>query len=117
LRFLVDRCTGRRVALWLREEGHDVAEVVGPDPGDLALLERAAQEGRILVTLDKHFLQLIFHHSRAHSGLIRLPDLPASERILLMERILHTYSEDLRRGAVVAARGERIRVSSPRVDE
>ncbi|HVR97350.1 MAG TPA: DUF5615 family PIN-like protein [Thermoanaerobaculia bacterium] len=76
MKFLVDRCAGRRVALWLREAGYDVAEVVGPDPGDLELLRRAAEEERVVVTLDKHFLQLVFHHAHAHRGLIRLPDVP-----------------------------------------
>jgi predicted nuclease of predicted toxin-antitoxin system len=95
----------------LREKGHDVAEVVGPDPGDLELLERAVREGRILITLDKHFLQLIFHRSQPHSGLIRLPDVPAAERMLLLDRILGTHADDLDRGAIVSVRGERIRVS------
>jgi predicted nuclease of predicted toxin-antitoxin system len=113
LRFLVDRCAGRRVALWLRDGGHDVAEVVGPDPGDAELLERAAREGRILITLDKHFLQLIFHRSRRHRGLIRLPDVPAPQRLVLLERILDTHAADLERGAVVAVRGARLRVSRP----
>jgi predicted nuclease of predicted toxin-antitoxin system len=117
VRFLVDRCAGRRVALWLREKGYDVAEVVGPDPGDLEILERAGQENRILITLDKHFVQLLFRRSQAYPGLIRLPDVPAAHRILLLERILSSHSEDLSRGAVIAVRGERIRVSLRRRDE
>lgn len=87
---------------------------MGPDPGDLELLERAGRENRILITLDKHFLQLIFHRSQAHSGLIRLPDVPVAQRILLLERILSSHAGDLARGAVIAVRGERIRVSLPR---
>lgn len=43
MRFLVDRCAGRRLAEWLRSQGHDVLEAreLGPNPGDRALLERA----------------------------------------------------------------------------
>lgn len=43
MRFLVDRCAGRRLATWLADQGHDVIDVraLGPDPGDLALLQRA----------------------------------------------------------------------------
>jgi predicted nuclease of predicted toxin-antitoxin system len=54
MRFLIDRCAGHRLAEWLRSQGHDVLEspALGPDPGDRALLERAASEGRILVTID-----------------------------------------------------------------
>jgi nucleoside-diphosphate-sugar epimerase len=44
-----DRCAGHRLAEWLCSQGHDVLEApdLGPDPGDRALLERAAAEGRI----------------------------------------------------------------------
>jgi predicted nuclease of predicted toxin-antitoxin system len=115
VRFLVDRCAGRRLADWLRGQGYEVAEVVGPDPGDQELLDQANREERILITLDKHFLQLIFHRSRPHRGMVRLPDVPAAERISLLERVLATHAEDLARGAVISVRGERIRVSLARV--
>jgi predicted nuclease of predicted toxin-antitoxin system len=54
VRFLIDRCAGRRLAAWLRDQVHDVLEsrTLGPDPGDLALLRWAADDGRILVTID-----------------------------------------------------------------
>ena len=49
MRFLVDRCAGRRLAHWLREQGHDVREAaeVSPDPGDQALLAWAVREERV----------------------------------------------------------------------
>ena len=36
MKFLVDRCAGRKLAEWLRSQGHDVLEsrALGPDPGD-----------------------------------------------------------------------------------
>lgn len=113
MKFLVDRCGGRRVASSLREEGHDVAKVEGPDPGDAALLARAAGEGRVLITLDRHFLQLIFHRSHKHAGLVRLPDVPAGSRIALLMQILTEHHDDLEGGAVVSVRGDKIRVSLP----
>jgi len=114
MKFLIDRCAGSRIASWLRESGHDVAELVGPDPGDSEILDQAAREGRILITLDKHFSQLVYHHTRAHCGLIRLPDVPATRRIQLLARILEAHGEDLSQGAVIAVRGDRIRTSQPR---
>ena len=44
MKFLIDRCAGRLLADWLRDQGHDVVESreLGPDPGDRALLEWAA---------------------------------------------------------------------------
>lgn len=57
MRFLIDRCAGRRLADWLRQQGHDVVESRerGRDPGDRTLLEWAAAEERVLVTMDKDF--------------------------------------------------------------
>jgi len=57
MRFLIDRCAGTLIAQWLRAQGHDVLESRerGPDPGDHILLAWAAQESRILVTIDTDF--------------------------------------------------------------
>lgn len=57
MRFLIDRCAGRQLAAALREDGHDAAEMQdrGPDPGDRVILAAALAEGRILVTMDKDF--------------------------------------------------------------
>jgi uncharacterized protein with PIN domain len=57
VKFLVDRCAGRRLADWLRAKGHDVIESRerGPDPGDRVLLKWAAREERVLVTIDTDF--------------------------------------------------------------
>jgi len=62
MRFLIDRCAGTFIAEWLRTRGHDVVESRerGPDPGDRILLEWAAQESRILITIDTDFGQLVF---------------------------------------------------------
>jgi uncharacterized protein (DUF4415 family) len=48
MRFLVDRCAGRRLARWLSEDGHDVVDMseAAVDPGDPRLLERAVEEER-----------------------------------------------------------------------
>jgi len=115
VRFLIDHCAGRRVADWLREQGHDVLEAreLGPDPGDRALLAKAAAEERILVTLDKHFGRFVFLESSEHAGLIRLPDLPAAERARLVDQILTSHGADLQARKVVTVRGSRIRVSTP----
>jgi predicted nuclease of predicted toxin-antitoxin system len=62
MKFLVDRCAGHRLAEWLRSQGHDVLESreLGQDPGDRELLERAAADGRVLVTIDTDFGELVY---------------------------------------------------------
>ena len=113
MRFLIDRCAGRRLADWLRDQGHDVVESSErePDPGDRILLEWAASELRILVTMDKDFGQIIFVENAPHCGLVRLPDVPAARRIELMERLLRDHPQELADGAILTVRGERIRIS------
>ena len=113
MKFLVDRCAGRRLADWLRAEGHDVVETRerGRDPGDPVVLRWAAVEGRILVTIDTDFGALVFQHGKAHCGVVRLPDVPATQRIGIMTELLTRHSADLERGAIVTVRGGRIRVS------
>lgn len=115
MKFLIDRCAGRRLAEWLRQQGHDVVESRGrrPDPGDRVLLEWAAHEGRVLVTMDKDFGKFVFVEQARHCGMIRLPDVPADKRILLMEKVLMDYARELSEQSVVTVRGGRIRTSRP----
>lgn len=62
MRFLIDRCAGRLLVDRLRKQGHDVVESseLGLDPGDRALLDSAAKETRILITIDTDFGELIY---------------------------------------------------------
>lgn len=113
MRFLIDRCAGRRLADRLRDNGHDVleAQALGPDPGDRFLLELAASEDRILITMDKDFGELIYLHRARHAGVIRLPDVRADERIQLVDQALQRCGEALEERAIVTIRGNRIRTS------
>ena len=113
MRFLIDRCAGRLLADWLRKEGHDVVESreLGPDPGDRALLDWATKETRILVTIDTDFGELIYLENLSHAGLIRLPDVTAHERQLIMQDLLTRYETELQDAAIITVRGGRIRIS------
>ena len=115
MRFLVDRCVGRRLAEWLRNDGHDVlkATTLSPDPGDWALLELANSENRILVTIDTDFGELVFVHDLPHAGLLRLPDVPAEQRIKLMAEVINRHRQAMEERAVITIRGERVRISHP----
>ena len=113
MKFLVDRCAGALLTEWLAAQGHDAvyAPALGPDPGDAVLLQWSNEQGRILVTIDKDFGTLVYTKGQSHSGLIRLPDVPAQRRIEIMEIILKDHGRELVERAVVTVRGERIRVS------
>ncbi len=69
------------------------------------------RETRILVTMDKDFGEFVFRERAGHSGLVRLPDVPAETRVRLMERVLREHGGELVDRAIVTVRGGRIRIS------
>ena len=95
------------MAEWMRNDGHDVLEArtLGPDPGDRILLERANSEDRILVTIDTDFGELIYLHDVPHAGLVRLPDVPADQRLALAAEVINRHRQALEDRAVVTIRG------------
>lgn len=113
MKFLVDRCAGPQLADWLRTQDHDVLEArqLGPDPGDQALLARATAEDRILLTIDTDFGELVYVGRFQHAGLVRLPDVPAPQRIALMGDVLRRHRGALEARAVITIRGGRIRIA------
>jgi hypothetical protein len=82
-------------------------------PGGVALLGMAAERDRILVAIGTDFGTSIFRGGATHAGVIRLPDVPASSRILLMEQILSRYAESDLAGAIVTVSGTHIPFSRP----
>ena len=70
MRFLVDECTGPKVAEWLRGENHDVFSVFDEARGidDDAIITKAFDENWILITNDKDFGEMIFRERRSHHG-------------------------------------------------
>ena len=113
MKFLIDRCAGNRLNVWLISQGHDSIHIAayGPDPGDKTILELAASEKRILITIDTDFGALVFRDSAIHSGIIRLPDVPSEKRIEIMIQLFAKHTMDLQNGAIITVRGNRIRIT------
>jgi len=59
---------------WLRDAGHDVHYIFEKDPGatDDSVLLHASKEGRILVTEDKDFGELVYRLKKPARGIILL---------------------------------------------
>ena len=116
MRFLLDECVSPLVQQQLVGSGHDVVHVhdVGlTGAPDSEVLEAAAAEERVVVTMDTDFGALI-----AHSG-SRLPSVvlfrgevtrrPHAQAVLLLVN-LDQVADDLGEGAVVVIGDERVRV-------
>ena len=65
----------------------------------------------ILITIDTDFGELIYLENLPHAGLVRLPDVPARERQLILQDLLTRYESELQNAAIITVRGGRIRIS------
>ncbi len=106
MRFLVDECTGPKVAVWLRAQGHDVFSVYDQARGvsDDEVIRRAFAERRILITNDKDFGEKVYREGRPHHGvvLLRLEDERAVNKMRVLARLLGQYGDELPGQFVVA---------------
>ena len=99
MRFLVDECTGPKVAEWLRIEGHEVFSVFDDARGisDDEVFAKAFAENWILVTNDKDFGEIVFRENRQHHGIIflRLDDERTDSKINVLRQLITNYSDKL----------------------
>lgn len=65
------------------------------------------------MTIDNDFGLLIFQRNEPHTGIVRLPDLPAGARIALMAEVIERYAQDLSDGAILTVGINRVRISGP----
>lgn len=114
MKFLLDESAEFRIAASLQRLGHDVTAIAHDYPASLAdsdVLALALQEGRILITNDRDFGELIFRERRPHAGIIyfRLPLASSvAEKVDWLERILREHEADLGKFIVVMTRGIRV---------
>lgn len=111
-RFLADENMAAPLVSALREAGWDSAYVAESRPGisDDAVLHWAGSEGRILLTEDKDFGELVFRMKRNIPGvlMLRMPDCPWPQRWTRLEAILRRHSDRLE-GAFVVIRVQTVR--------
>lgn len=87
----------------------------------MELLERAAHEGRIVITIDTDFGELVFRQRMPHAGLVRLPDVPGAKRVELTNELLDRYSTEMEQGpSLLSAAGgyasREVRTCQARID-
>ena len=119
MRFLVDECVGPSVVRWLRENNHDASSAFEDCRGweDERILEKACTEGRIVVTMDKDFGDMIFRMKLPHRGIILLRSAyyGPSDKISMMKKVLSLDESDLS-GRFVVVTETAIRISGAITD-
>lgn len=115
MRFLVDQPVSPRVAEALRNAGHDalhVRELNMAAAPDIAIMERARQEARIVITQDQDFGTLLAaSHSATPSVIrLRLRDARAESHTRVILDNLPLFEASLNSGALVVISETTIRV-------
>ena len=90
MRFLADECCDAALVDALREDAHDVLYAVESLRGvsDEVILSRAFSEGRILLTEDKDFGELVYRLKRPARGIVLLR-FDVADRDLKIPRLRH----------------------------
>jgi len=95
LKFLVDVNIEKPIINFLIKKGFDIKCVVDIDKKmtDYSVCEIANTEQRVLITNDKDFGEIVFFQKRISSGIIllRIKGRDASEKILLLEKLLDNH--------------------------
>jgi predicted nuclease of predicted toxin-antitoxin system len=90
MKYLADENVARRIVTWLRDRGDDVLYAADERAGEIdsAWIDEAEAEGRLVLTSDKDFGDLIFRDGLTSRGvvLIRLEKLSMDARIKRLER-------------------------------
>ncbi len=96
---LIDVSAGQLVANTIRGLGHDVACVRDVDPrmADDEILAWAVRDGRLVVTMDKDFGELVYRSGQSHSGvlLLRLEAARSAEKVQIVTEIFANHAEEL----------------------
>lgn len=110
LKFLVDVGVGKMIEEWLKDNGYDVKNIreINPRMEDRDILKMAVNEGRMVITMDKDFGELIYKSGLLHSGilLLRMEDARADEKVSIVKEILEKYDEKMQNKFCVFQNGK-----------
>ena len=115
MKFLLDACAAARtLEEALAALGHDVRSARGEyaRASDEALLSLAYQEGRVLVTEDKDFGELVYLRRLPHPCVVRLVELRVTEKVDALRDLVERHGSALRAGAMVVVTRKRVRIRS-----
>ncbi len=115
MRLLVDLNVSPRVASLLRSMGHEVervGDVLDARATDIAILERAARAGAVVVSQDQDFSALIAARGQIAPSLVnvRLSTVDSDSVARIVHAVVVHAAEDLSAGAIVTIDDGRVRL-------
>jgi len=114
MKYLLDHGLPRSAAALLRERGYDAVhtgEIGYAAAEDSAILERARQENRVVITLDADFHMLLAQSGASLPSVIRvrIEGLRAEALTELLQRVVDDWLNELTIGAVLTIQARRVR--------
>ncbi|MGO8704953.1 MAG: DUF5615 family PIN-like protein [Candidatus Brocadiia bacterium] len=114
MKLLWDMGLSPRTAIFLRENGHDAVHLWEeglPRIADEDVAQKAAHEGRILVTFDLDFSRILALQRASNPSMIlfRLQEFTTDQVNHMLGRLLEQYEEELAQGAVIVVDPDRVR--------
>ena len=109
LKLYLDQMIQAHVAKLLQEKGYDVvrASETGQARADgKQVLERAASEDRILITLDDHFGDWVILPLSRHPGVIRIKTTPTTSKNIidtLLPLLVQYHAHEFRNHLIIAS--------------
>ncbi len=121
MRLLADLHIAPRTVEFLRTLGHDVCRVTDLLPAnasDEAIVERAAQERRTILTQDLDFSSIIALSGRPVPSLLSLRLTSSKVELVnsVLQRMLPILESDLEQGSIVTVEDQRIRLRRLPID-
>jgi predicted nuclease of predicted toxin-antitoxin system len=113
LKFLVDVGVGKKVEDFLYKNGYDILSVrkLNPRMSDSEIINIAAKDNRIVITMDKDFGELIYNSGLIHKGilLLRTENCSGDKKAKILSEILINYSSELEENFCVFSK-DRLRI-------
>ncbi|HEX9666623.1 MAG TPA: DUF5615 family PIN-like protein [Thermodesulfobacteriota bacterium] len=114
MKFVVDMPLSPQLAVWLTRQGHDAVHALelGLDrASDITILERARNEGRVVVTADLDYPRLLALAKAERPGLIlfRGGNYTEQEVVELISRALEKISTEELASSIIVIEKSRIR--------
>lgn len=99
MKFLVDMGVGKIAEAQLIHDGYDVVSVRDLDPRmtDGDILQLAASEQRIVITMDKDFGELVYREGLSHVGIVlfRMEEATGQEKAAVLHTLLAHYADKI----------------------